>query len=75
MLVSIVDLCLRPPNWYGWMKSFEIIRNYILFLIIFLKSFPIMFNRTIGQKDLGEPYDALLGLGIMIVMDVLKWDS
>jgi len=31
-----------------------------------------MFNRTIGQKDLGEPYDALLGLGIMIVMDVLK---
>jgi len=72
---SMVDLCLRLPNWYGWMKLFEIVRNCILSLIICSKSFPVVFNRTMGQKDLGESYNALLGLGMMMVIDVLKWDS
>ena len=57
------------------MKSFEIIRNCILSLIIFSKSFPIVFNRTMGWKDLGESYDALLGLGMIMVMNVLKWNG
>jgi len=39
------------------MKLFEIIRNCSLFPIIFLKSFLIVFNRTIGQKDFGKSYD------------------
>jgi len=74
-LASVVDLCLRLPNWHEWMKLFEIVMNYILSPIIFSKSFPIVFNRTIGQKNLGESYNALLGLGMMMVMDVLKWDN
>jgi len=57
------------------MKLFEIIRNYILSLIIFSNSFPVVFDRTIEQKDLGELYNALLGLEMIIVMDVLKWNS
>jgi len=27
------------------------------------------------QNDLGELYDVLLGLGMITVVDVLKWDS
>ena len=38
----------------------------------FLISLPSMFNRTIGLKDLGVSYDALLGFGITIVVKVLK---
>ena len=34
-----------------------------------------MFNRTMGWKDLGESYDALLGLGMIMVMNVLKWNG
>ena len=34
-----------------------------------------MFKRTIGQKDLEELYIALLGLEMMTVVDVLKWDG
>ena len=72
MLVSVVDLCLKPPNWHKWMKLFEIVKNCILSLIIFLKSFSIMFNKTIGQKNLEELYMVLLGLGIIMVVDILK---
>jgi len=54
------------------MKSFEIIRNCILSPIIFSKSFTIVFNRTMGQIDLRESYNALLGLEMMMVVDVLK---
>jgi len=57
------------------MKLFEIIRNCILSLIIFSRSFPIVFNKMIGQKDLGELYDTLLGLEMTTVIDVLKWDG
>ena len=57
------------------MKLFEIVRNCSLSPIIFSKSFPIMFNRMMGQKNLGKLYNALLGLGMMTVMDILKWDG
>jgi len=29
----------------------------------------------IGLKDLGKSYDSLLGFGIIMDMDILKWDS
>jgi len=32
-------------------------------------------NNTIGWKDLDKSYTALLGLGIITVVDILKWDS
>ena len=32
-------------------------------------------RRTIGLKALGESYDFLLGLGIMIVVDLLKCEG
>ena len=39
----------------------------------FLISFPNILRRTIGLKDLGELYDSLLGFGMTIVIEVLKW--
>ena len=36
-------------------------------------SFPIVLSNTIGRKDLGELYDSLFNLGIMIIDDNLKW--
>jgi len=38
----------------------------------FLKSFLIVFKRTIGQYDLGKSYIDLLDLGIMTIVDDLK---
>ena len=75
MPTSVVDLCLRPPSWQEWMKLLEIVRNCSCSPIIFLKSFPIVFKRTIGWKDLGKSYTALLGLGMTTVIDILKWDG
>ena len=72
---SIVDLCLRPSNWLWWIKLLEIVWNWRHSPIIFLKSFPIMLRRTIGRYNLGESYVNLLGLGITIVVEVLKWDG
>ena len=72
---SIVDLCLKPSNWLWWMKLLEIVWNWRQSPIIFSKSFPIMFRRTIGQYNLGKLYTVLLGLGIMTIVDNLKWDS
>ena len=57
------------------MKLLEIVRNWRHSPIIFSKSFPVVFKRTIGQKDFGESYTVLLGLGMTIVVDVLKWDG
>ena len=75
MFYNMVDLCLKPPNWLWWMKLLEIVWNWRQSPIIFSKSFPIVFKRTIGQYNLGELYTVLLGLGIMIVVDNLKWDG
>ena len=71
----MVDLYLRPPNWLWWIKLLEIVWNWRHSPIIFSKSFPIMLRRTISQYDLGESYTDLLGLGITIVVEVLKWDG
>ena len=71
----IVDLCLSLPNWHEWMKLLEIDKNCNCSLIIFSKSFPVVLSRTIGQNDLVESYEALLDLGIIMVVKVLKWDD
>jgi len=34
-----------------------------------------MLRRIIGLNDLGESYDFLLGLGITIVLEILKCDG
>ena len=72
---SVVDLCLRPLSWLGWIKLLEIIWNWRHSPIIFSKSFPIVLRRTIWQYDLGESKVALLGLWITTIVEVLKWDS
>ena len=38
-------------------------------------SFPMVLSKSIGLKDLGESYDSLLGLGITMDVDVLKWEG
>ena len=38
----------------------------------FLINLLSVFNKTIGLKDLGISYDALLGFRMMIVIEVLK---
>ena len=38
-------------------------------------SFPNVFRKMIGLNNLGEPLDDLLGLGIMIVDEILKYNS
>ena len=57
------------------MKLFEIMRNCNHSPIIFSKSFPIVFKRIIGWKNLGESYITLLGLEMTTVIDILKWNS
>ena len=50
----------------------EVIWNWILSPITFLISLPNVFSRAMGLKDLGELYDNLLGLEIIIIVDFLK---
>ena len=50
----------------------EIEWNCILSPINFLINLSSMFKSTIGQKNLGESYNDLLGLEIMINIDILK---
>ena len=75
ILASIVDLNLRPSSWLGWIKSLDTMWNCNLSPIIFLISLPIMLRRTIGLNDFGESYNFLLGLGITIIVEILKCDS
>ena len=53
----------------------EIIWNWRHSPIIFLKSFPIVLRRIIDQYDLRESNVILLGLGIITIVKVLKWDG
>ena len=53
----------------------DINKNCNLSLIIFSKSLLVVLSNTIGQNDLGKSYEALLGLEIMTVDDILKWDG
>ena len=75
ILVLVVDLNLRPPSWLGWIKSLDTVWNCSLSPMTFSISLPIVLRRTIGLNDLGESYDFLLGLGITIVVEVLKCNS
>jgi len=70
---SEVDLNLRPPSWLGWMKSFLTTWNWSLSAMTFLMSFPKVFRRTMGQKDLGLSYACLFSFGMITVEDCLKW--
>ena len=73
MPVSKVDLCLRPPNWHEWIKLLDIEENCNLSPIIFSKSLLVVLSSTMGQNNLGELYDVLLGLGMITIDNILKW--
>ena len=73
ILVSEVKLCFRPLSWLKWMKLFEINWNCSLSPITFLISFLIVLRKTIDLKALGELYDSLLSLGMMIDVETLKY--
>ena len=74
-LASVVNLCSKSPNWLPWIKLLEIVWNWRQSPIIFSKSFPIVFKRTIGRYNLGKSYTVLLDLGIMTIVNNLKWDG
>ena len=73
--VLIVDLNLRLPSWLGWIKSLDTALNCSLSPMTFLISLPIVLKRTMGLNDLGESYNFLLGLGITIIVEILKCDG
>ena len=68
----VVDLNLRLPSWLRWIKLLDTVWNCSLSPMTFSISLPMVLKRTIGLNDLGESYDFLLGLGITIVVEVLK---
>ena len=72
---SVVDQYLSPPNWQEWMKSLDIEWNWSLSSIIFLNNLPNVLSSTIGWKDLVELYDDLFGLGMITIVDILKWEG
>ena len=56
--------------------KFEVIEwTWSLMLIDFSISFPNMLRRIIDQDVLGILYNGLLGFGIIIDVDFLKYDS
>ena len=71
--VSVVDLNFSPPSWLWWIKSLDMTWNWSLSPITFSISFPSVLRSTIGLKDLGESYAALLSFEIKIVIKFLKW--
>ena len=73
--VSDIDLCLRLPNWLGWIKLFKIEWNWSRSPITFLISFPMVLRRTIGLNVLEELYASLLDFGITINEEILKWEG
>ena len=54
------------------MKLFFVIRNWSLSVTTFSMSLPKVLRSTIGQKDLGWLYAALLGLDMITVKEHLK---
>ena len=74
-LASVEEQYLRPPSWQRWTKLLEIDKNWSHSPIIFSNIFLVVLSKTIGQNDFVELYDILFSLGIIIVVDVLKWDS
>ena len=41
----------------------------------FSTSFPMVLRKMIGLKDLGESYNFLLGLGIIMNVEFLNWEG
>ena len=41
----------------------------------FLISFPSMFRRAMDLKAFGKSYDSLLGFGMMIDVEILKYED
>jgi len=72
---SVVNLNFKPPNWLGYKKLFEAMRNWSLLPMTFSISFPRVLSKTISLNDLGELYDVLLGLGMTTIVDLLKWEG
>ena len=72
MPASEVDLNLRPPSWLGWMKLLEVTENWSRSAMTFSMSLLRVLRRTMGRKAFGLLYDGLFGLGMIIVVDVLK---
>jgi len=57
------------------MKFLEIDWNCNLLLITFSISLLIMLSKMIGLKALEELYDSLLGLGIIMDVETLKFNG
>ena len=72
---SVVDLNFKPPNWLRCKKSFEAVRNWSLSPITFSISFLRVLSKMIGLNDLEESYNALLCLGMITIVDLLKWEG
>ena len=70
--VSVVDLNFKSLSWLGWIKLFAAVRNWSLLPITFSISLPNMLSSTISLNNLGESYNALLGLDIITIIDLLK---
>ena len=51
---SWVDFCLRPSNWYRWIKLFEIVTNCILLPITFSINLQTVLSKMINWYVLGE---------------------
>ena len=73
--ILIVECCLRPPSWQGWIMFFDKVWNWSLSPITFSISLLNVFKRIIGLNIFEVLYEALLSLGIMIDVDVLKCDG
>jgi len=71
-LVSIVEHYHIPPNWWESRNPLTDIWNCSQVLMTFSISFPVVSGRTMGQKDFGELYKSLFGLGMIIVLVDLK---
>jgi len=71
----IVDYCFNSLNWLEQMKLFEMAWNCNSSSITFLMSFLRVFNRMIDWNILGELYEVLSGLGIIIDDNNLKCNS
>ena len=71
----VLDHYFSPPSWQEWMTFLEIDWNYSLSPIAFLMSLPSIFSRIIGLNIFEMLYETLLGLGMIINIDVLKYNG
>ena len=70
-----MNLNFKPLSWLEWIKLLAAVVNWSLSSITFSISLPTMLSRTIGLKDFGKSYDVLFGLGMMTVIDLLKYNG